>query len=118
KKVGQVGKIVRELQDLSMAMRMVPLKGTFQKIARLVRDVSRKSGKQVNLVTDGEDTELDRNMVNVIGDPLVHMVRNAIDHGVELPAERQAAGKRAAGVVRLSAYQAGGGVVVELQDDG
>ena len=118
KKVGQVGKIVRELQDLSMAMRMVPLKGTFQKIARLVRDVSRKSGKQVNLVTDGEDTELDRNMVNVIGDPLVHMVRNAIDHGLELPAEREAAGKPAAGTVRLSAYQAGGGVVVELQDDG
>lgn len=118
KKVGQVGKIVRELQDLSMAMRMVPLKGTFQKIARLVRDVSRKSGKQVSLVTVGEDTELDRNMVNVIGDPLVHMVRNAIDHGLELPAAREAAGKPASGVVRLSAYQAGGGVVVELQDDG
>ena len=118
KKIGQVGKIVRELQDLSMAMRMVPLKGTFQKITRLVRDVARKSGKQVNLVTEGDDTELDRNMVNVIGDPLVHMVRNAIDHGLELPVEREAAGKPAAGTVRLSAYQAGGGVVVELQDDG
>lgn len=118
KKIGQVGKIVRELQDLSMAMRMVPLKGTFQKIARLVRDVARKSGKQVNLVTEGEDTELDRNMVNVIGDPLVHMVRNAVDHGLELPAERLAADKAATGTIRLSAYQAGGGVVVELQDDG
>jgi two-component system chemotaxis sensor kinase CheA len=109
---------VRELQDLSMSMRMVPLKPTFQKLARLVRDVAHKNGKLVELVTSGEDTEIDRTMVDVVGDPLVHMVRNAIDHGIEFAAERMANGKPAAGVVRLSAHHAGGNVVVELSDDG
>jgi two-component system, chemotaxis family, sensor kinase CheA len=118
RKVSEAGKIIRELQDLSMSLRMVPLKATFQKITRLVRDLSRKSGKQVELVTDGEDTEIDRNMVDIMGDPLVHMVRNAIDHGIEAPAERAAAGKPPVGRIRLSAFHSGGGVVVELQDDG
>jgi len=118
RKVTHAGKIVRELQDLSMSMRMVPLKATFQKLARLVRDVAQRAGKQVEFVTDGEDTEIDRNMVDVIGDPLVHMVRNAVDHGVEPPDAREAAGKPRTGVVRLAAYHAGGSVVVELTDDG
>lgn len=118
RKVTQAGKIVRELQDLSMSLRMVPLKPTFQKIARLVRDVSRKAGKQVDLVTEGEDTEIDRNMVDILGDPLVHMVRNAIDHGIERPDDRLAAGKLVTGIVRLRAFHSGGSVVVELQDDG
>jgi two-component system chemotaxis sensor kinase CheA len=118
KKVAHAGKIVRELQDLSMSMRMVPLKTTFQKLTRLVRDVSAKLGKDVDFVTEGEDTEIDRNMVDVIGDPLVHMVRNALDHGVEGPDDRERAGKPRQGRVRLSAYQAGGSVIVELQDDG
>jgi two-component system, chemotaxis family, sensor kinase CheA len=118
RKVGQVGKIVRELQDLSMSMRMVPLKPSFQKIARLVRDLARKSGKQVEFVTEGEETEIDRNMVDVIADPLVHMVRNAIDHGIEPPALREVHGKPRTGLVRLAAYHASGNVVVELQDDG
>ncbi|MDF1504331.1 chemotaxis protein CheA [Roseisolibacter sp. H3M3-2] len=118
KKITHAGKIVRELQDLSMSMRMVPLKGTFQKLTRLVRDVAAKLGKDVEFVTEGEDTEIDRNMVDVVGDPLVHMVRNAIDHGVEGPEDRLRAGKARQGRVKLSAYQAGGSVIVELQDDG
>jgi two-component system chemotaxis sensor kinase CheA len=118
KKVSHAGKIVRELQDLSMSMRMVPFRATFQKMARVVRDVSQKSGKTVNFTIQGEDTEIDRNMVDVISDPLIHMVRNAVDHGVEPPDQRQQQGKSSVGSVCLSAYNAGGNVVVELQDDG
>ena len=118
RKVSMAGKIVRDLQDLSMSMRMVPLKPVFQKLARLVRDLSQKSGKAVEFETHGEDTELDRNLVDAIADPLVHMVRNSLDHGLETPAERQTTGKRTAGVLRLSAYHAGGAVVIELSDDG
>lgn len=118
RKAAHAGKIVRELQDLSMGMRMVPLKATFQKMTRLVRDVAQKSGKLVEFETEGEDTEIDRNMVDIIGDPLVHMIRNAVDHGIEMPAARSAQGKAQQGTVRLAAYHAGGYVVVELQDDG
>lgn len=118
KKITHAGKIVRELQDLSMSMRMVPFKATFQKMVRVVRDVAQKSRKVVDFITNGEETEIDRNMVDIIGDPLVHMVRNAVDHGIEPPAERERQGKPPTGTVRLSAYHAGGHVVVELQDDG
>ncbi|GIX47029.1 MAG: hypothetical protein KatS3mg131_1240 [Candidatus Tectimicrobiota bacterium] len=118
KKVAHVGKIVRELQDLSMAMRMVPLKSTFQKMARVARDVATRQGKAVQFVTEGEETEIDRTMVDVLNDPLVHMVRNAVDHGLEPPEERQRLGKPRTGTVRLAAYHAGSSVVVELQDDG
>jgi len=118
KKVNHTSKIVRELQDLTMSMRMIPLKPTFQKMARLVRDLARKNDKMVNFVTEGEDTEIDRNMVDKISDPLVHMVRNAVDHGIEPPDVREEKGKPKAGVVRLAAYHSGGSVVVEVQDDG
>lgn len=118
RKISHAGKIVRELQDLSMGMRMIPLKNTFQKMARLVRDVANKCGKQVEFQTDGEDTEIDRNMVDLIADPLIHMVRNAVDHGIETPGVRAEAGKSATGRVKLAAYHAGGDVVVELTDDG
>ena len=118
KKVGHTSKIIRELQDVSMSMRMVPLKATFNKMARLVRDVSRKVGKNVNLVTEGEDTEIDRNLVNIINDPLVHMVRNAVDHGIETPEEREKLGKPEYGSVQLLAYHSAGSVVVEIRDDG
>ncbi|MEN6370458.1 MAG: chemotaxis protein CheA [Armatimonadota bacterium] len=118
KKVTHMGKIVRDLQYLSMSMRMVPLKATFQKMARLVRDVAKKSGKIVEFTTDGDDTEIDRNMVDIINDPLVHMVRNAVDHGVEAPDVRESIGKSRTGKVRLMAYHSGGNVVVEMQDDG
>jgi len=116
--VNHMGKIVRELQALSMSLRMVPLKSTFQKMARLVRDLSNKSHKKVRFVTAGEDTEIDRNMVEVINDPLVHMVRNAVDHGVESVDERVAAGKDPEGTVTLQAYHAAGSVVIDLVDDG
>lgn len=118
RKVTHTGKIVRELQDLSMSMRMVPLKPTFQKMARLVRDLAHKSGKQVEFRSHGEDTEIDRNMVDVLADPLVHMMRNAVDHGIEFPTDRERAGKPGSGTVELSAYNEGGNIVVQLKDDG
>lgn len=118
RKVAHAGKIVRELQDLSMSMRMVPLRATFQKMLRLSRDTAHKSGKIVELVLEGEDTEIDRNMVDVISDPLVHMIRNAVDHGIELPHVRVSRGKPEIGTLRLTAYHAGGAIIVELQDDG
>ncbi|MCK4303561.1 MAG: chemotaxis protein CheA [Candidatus Eisenbacteria sp.] len=118
KNVAHASKIVRDLQDLSMGLRMVPLKGTFQKMARLVRDLSRKSGKSVRFETEGEDTEIDRNMVEVLNDPLVHMIRNSVDHGIEIPGERLKVGKPETGTVRLRAYHSAGNVVIELIDDG
>jgi two-component system chemotaxis sensor kinase CheA len=101
-----------------MHMRMVPVSGVFQKMARLVRDLSRKSGKQVRLVTSGETTEVDRSMVENIADPLVHMIRNAVDHGLEPPDARVAAGKPPMGEIRLSACHEGGSVVIQIEDDG
>jgi len=118
KKVAHTSKIVRELQDISMSMRMVPLKATFNKMARLARDVGRKLGKNVVFVTEGEDTEIDRNLVDVVNDPLVHMVRNAVDHGIESPEERRAAGKPEQGTVKIAAFHSAGSVVVEISDDG
>ncbi len=118
RKAAHAGKIVRELQELSMSMRMVPLKATFHKMRRLVRDVAHRSGKHVDLIIEGEDTEIDRNMVDVIGDPLVHMVRNAIDHGIETPDVRRECGKPETGRLIISASHAGGSVVVNVSDDG
>ena len=118
RKVSEINKITRELQAVGTSMRMVPLKSTFQKMARLVRDVAHKSGKLVQFVTDGEETEIDRNMVEALGDPLLHMIRNAVDHGIESPAERQAAGKPETGTVTLRAYHAADNIVIELSDDG
>lgn len=118
KKVSHTSKILRELQDTSLTLRMVPLKATFHKMNRLVRDLSRKSEKSVNLLTVGEDTEIDRNMVDIINEPLVHMIRNAIDHGVEKPEERIAAGKSEKANIWLRASQEGGKVVIEIEDDG
>jgi two-component system chemotaxis sensor kinase CheA len=118
RKVDHSSKILRELQDLSTSLRMVPLQGAFNRMARVVRDLSRKSGKPVRLTTSGEGTELDRGMVDVITDPLVHMVRNAVDHAVEPPEARAASGKPREAEIHLAAYQAQGGVVIEIRDDG
>lgn len=118
KKISHAGKIVRELQDIGMSMRMVPLKATFNKMARLVRDLARKTGKKVHFITEGEDTEIDRNLVDIINDPLVHMVRNAVDHGIETPETRKQHGKDDHGTLTLSAYHSAGNVVVEIKDDG
>ena len=116
--IGQVGKITRDLQEAAMSLRMVTVKATFQKMARLVRDVAQKAGKRVELSITGEDTELDRNVVEQISDPLVHMIRNAIDHGIEAPDDRRATGKQAEGHLQLSAYHQGGSIVIEIRDDG
>ncbi|MFZ5570777.1 MAG: chemotaxis protein CheA [Thermodesulfobacteriota bacterium] len=116
--INQLSKIVSDLQRTAMFMRMVPIKNTFQKMIRLVRDLSRSSGKKVNLEMKGEDTEIDRNVVEELYEPLVHMVRNSMDHGLETPEERLAAGKPEYGVVCLKAYHKGSSIMIEIQDDG
>ncbi|PCJ58898.1 MAG: hypothetical protein COA73_09600 [Candidatus Hydrogenedentota bacterium] len=117
--INQLNKITRDLQELGTSLRMVPVKATFQKMARIVRDLSKKSGKEVELILSGEDTELDKILVDKIGDPLVHMIRNAMDHGLESDAdERQAAGKPAKGTVHLRAFHQGGSIYIEIEDDG
>jgi two-component system chemotaxis sensor kinase CheA len=114
----QLGRMTSEVQKTAMSMRMVTMTQLFQKMARLVRDLSRKHGKQVELDTFGEDTELDRNIVEELGDPLMHMVRNAIDHGIEPPEARQAAGKDPTARVTLRAAHRGGHICLEISDDG
>ncbi len=116
--IAHADKIIRELQDLTMSLRMVPLKSLFQKMTRLVRDLARKAGKDVQFVTEGEDTEIDRNMVEMLNDPLVHMIRNSVDHGIELTDKRRESGKNPTGTVKLRAYHSAGSVVIELTDDG
>jgi two-component system chemotaxis sensor kinase CheA len=116
--VAQVTKIVRDVQETAMGMRMVPIGHTFQKMRRLVRDLSRKVSKAVELTISGEETELDKNVIQQISDPLVHLVRNAIDHGIERPEVRRAAGKPEAGQVQLNAYHQGDSIVIEIRDDG
>jgi two-component system chemotaxis sensor kinase CheA len=114
----QLRGITSDLQRTAMAMRMVPIRGAFQKMGRLVRDAAVALGKDIRLVVDGAETELDRTVIEEIGDPLVHMIRNAADHAIEAPAERLAAGKPAAGTITLSACHQGGFVVVQVSDDG
>ena len=116
--VAQLDRITRDLQEIAMSMRMVPIKGTFERMARMVRDLARKCDKQVEFRVSGEDTELDKNVVDELIDPLTHMVRNAVDHGIEAAEERQAAGKPEKGTVFLEACHQGGNVVIELRDDG
>ncbi len=116
--VSQLSKITRALQELALSMRMVSVRATFQKMSRLVRDLARKSGKEIILETEGEDTELDRNMVEAIADPLVHMVRNSADHGIESPDERERAGKPRQGRIFLRAAHEGGSVIITISDDG
>ena len=116
--LGQMGRITSELQKISMSLRMVPIGTTFRKMVRLVRDLSRKVGKEVNLHLEGEDTEIDRSMVEAIYDPLVHLVRNAVDHGLETPQIRESLGKPEAGNLWLRAYHKGGDIIIEIEDDG
>ena len=117
-KVTQQNKMIRELQELSMAMRMVPIQGVFQRMTRLVRDLARQCGKKVNLVTKGSETELDRTIVDRIADPLIHMVRNSLDHGLEPPEQRMSLGKDETGSLELRASHQSGQIVIEVQDDG
>lgn len=113
-----MARISDDLQDTIMKVRMVPVSSVFSRFPRLVRDLSRKSGKEVDLIMEGEETELDKSVVEVIGDPLVHLIRNAMDHGVESEDVRIAAGKPAKGNVWLRAYHRGNSVAIEIEDDG
>ncbi|WP_256392386.1 Hpt domain-containing protein [Natronoarchaeum rubrum] len=116
--VDELETITSEMQDTVMDVRLVPLKTVANKLPRLVRDLSRDQDKQVALEMDGEDVELDRSILNDIGDPLMHLVRNAIDHGIEPPAEREAAGKDPEGTIELRARRERDEVVIEIEDDG
>jgi two-component system chemotaxis sensor kinase CheA len=116
--LSQLARITDDVQRTAMSMRMIPIGQLFQKTGRLVRDLSRKYGKHVDLDMQGEDTELDRNIVEELADPLMHMVRNAIDHGIEMPEERARAGKPATARLTLKAGHQAGHIVIQVSDDG
>ncbi|MEN9723957.1 MAG: hypothetical protein RJB38_1943 [Pseudomonadota bacterium] len=118
KTVHQMGKVTKEVQDLSMGLRMVPVKQTFLKMQRIVRDTSTLLGKRIQLSIQGEETELDKTVLESLGDPLTHLVRNAVDHGIETPEERRKAGKPELGQIVLRACHEGGKLVIEVKDDG
>jgi two-component system chemotaxis sensor kinase CheA len=113
-----VNRLAADMQSAIMAIRMLPVSHVFQRFPRLVRDISRKLHKQVELELVGEETEADKNMIEALADPLMHMVRNSLDHGLEPPAERVAAGKPPLGTIRLAAEQANESIIVTIQDDG
>ena len=113
-----MARISDDLQDTIMKVRMVPVSSVFSRFPRLVRDLSRKSGKEVDLIMEGEETELDKSVVEAIGDPLVHLIRNSVDHGIEPEAVRLAAGKPPKGKVTLRAFHKGNSVAIEIEDDG
>jgi len=108
----------RELQDQAMRIRMLPIDYTFNRLPRLVRDLSRSLGKQVDLVITGNNTEVDKTVLEKIADPLIHLIRNAVDHGIEKPEERLAAGKPEKGLIEISASQEGGNIIIKITDDG
>ncbi|WMJ21902.1 chemotaxis protein CheA [Paludicola sp. MB14-C6] len=118
KSTRQLSKLTDELQEIVMSLRMVPVAGAFQKMNRIVRDMCKKLNKDVDLVLIGEETEVDKTIVDNIGDPLMHLVRNAMDHGIEDEATRIAAGKPAKGTVTLSAQNTGSEILITIQDDG
>jgi two-component system chemotaxis sensor kinase CheA len=113
-----LAKSTKLIQHKVMSLRMVPIRNTFNKMKRVVRDVSKKTGKEVNLLISGEDTEIDKTMVDDLADPLVHLVRNAIDHGLENAEERKNSGKNPVGNVWLQAYHKGNNIVIEIKEDG
>jgi len=116
--LAQLERHTRELQESVMQIRMLPISFTFSRFPRLVHDLSQKLGKKIELRMSGESTEVDKTVIEKIGDPLVHLVRNSVDHGIESPEERVAAGKPETGVVHLSAEHRGGNIVIEIRDDG
>lgn len=118
KGLAQLERNTRELQDGVMRIRMLPISFVFSRMPRLVHDLTSKLNKKVELVLSGEETELDKTVMENIGDPLVHLVRNALDHGVETPDIRLAAGKDETGVLGLNAYHQGGNIIIEIKDDG
>ena len=112
------GKLIRDLQELSTSMRMVPINGIFQKMARLTRDLARQAGKNIDFSMEGEQTELDRTIVDKLADPLVHMIRNSVDHGIENAEDRKISGKSDTGAIMLRAFHAAGNIVIEVEDNG
>lgn len=116
--LAHLGRISGEIQELVTKLRMVPISYVFDRFPRLVRDLCKSLGKEVRLEVEGKETELDRTVVDEIGESLVHLIRNALDHGIETPEEREAKGKKREGTVRISAYQEGNSVIVEVADDG
>ncbi|TGL45064.1 chemotaxis protein CheA [Leptospira perdikensis] len=114
----QLKKLIRNLQEITLSLRMVPIAGVFSRMERLVRDTAKKTGKQVQLIISGEDTEIDKSIIEEMYDPLVHIIRNAIDHGLETPDERKEAGKPTQGTIQLTATQSGKEVWIEVRDDG
>jgi two-component system chemotaxis sensor kinase CheA len=116
--LGQLERHMRSLQESVMRVRMLPISFVFNRFPRLVRDLGQRLGKKIELRMNGDTTELDKTVLEKIGDPLVHLVRNSIDHGIEMPEVRAAAGKSASGTIELNAYHKGGSVVVEVSDDG
>jgi two-component system chemotaxis sensor kinase CheA len=114
----EIERLSGELRDTMMVLRMVPVGTLFSRFRRLVHDLARETGKVIELVTEGETTEVDKTVIERLADPLVHLVRNSIDHGLEPPAERLGAGKTEAGTVTLSAHQSGGEVIISIKDDG
>jgi two-component system chemotaxis sensor kinase CheA len=116
--LGQLERNTRELQESVMRIRMLPISFVFSRVPRLVHDLSSKLNKKVELVVEGEQTELDKTVMEKIGDPMVHLVRNALDHGIETPDVRLAAGKSETGTLKLNAFHQGGNIVIEIKDDG
>ncbi len=116
--LAQLARITEEVQRTAMSMRMVPIGPLFQKMARLVRDLTRKFGKQAQLETFGEEVQLDRTIVEELADPLMHMIRNSVDHGIESPEARQAAGKNPMARIELRAFHLAGQIVIQISDDG
>lgn len=114
----QIGRITQELQAEILKARMLPVDTVFSKFPRMIRDLAQKSGKEVNFIIEGKETELDRSVIEVIGDPLIHILRNAADHGLETPDEREAVGKPRSGTVRLTACHEENYIVIRVQDDG
>lgn len=114
----EIERLAGELRDTMMVLRMMPVASLFSRFRRLVHDLARETGKEIELVTTGEGTEVDKTVIDRLADPLVHLVRNSIDHGLELPQDRIAAGKPAVGQVTLSAHQTGSEVVITIKDDG
>ncbi|MCI0507966.1 MAG: chemotaxis protein CheA [Gammaproteobacteria bacterium] len=114
----QLERNTRELQESVMRIRMLPISYVFNRVPRIVHDLSKKLNKDVNVKMSGENTELDKTVLEKIGDPLVHLIRNALDHGIESPQQRRASGKPATGTIYLNAYHKGGNIVVEVRDDG
>jgi two-component system chemotaxis sensor kinase CheA len=116
--LSQLGRISGDIQELVTKLRMVPVSFIFERFPRLVRDLSKTLKKEVALVLEGQETELDRTVIDEIGEPMVHLIRNCLDHGIEVPEERVRAGKAEKGTITISAYQEGSGVIIQVSDDG